>query len=87
MTYPPPASGPSFRPMSCPRCEGPMAAFQRAGIPVQYCQQCGGVFLDVSALDRIVAAELRAAPSAPGYRLTHHAPHGPAPTGPRPPGF
>ncbi|ROR43004.1 zf-TFIIB domain-containing protein [Kitasatospora cineracea] len=74
MTYPP---APSPRPPSCPRCTGPMAGYQRADVPVQYCERCTGVFLDLAALEQIVAVEAAARTAAP--QLAHHAPHGPVP--------
>ncbi|MCU0949310.1 MAG: zf-TFIIB domain-containing protein, partial [Porphyrobacter sp.] len=39
--------------MSCPVCRVPLAMSDRAGIEIDYCPQCRGVWLDRGELDKI----------------------------------
>lgn len=65
----------------CPRCNGAMNPYSRAGMQIDQCQNCGGIFLDRGELERLVEAESAyyaqagAAPydSPPGYapRYSH----------------
>ena len=40
--------------MSCPVCRVPLAMSDRAGIEIDYCPQCRGVWLDRGELDKII---------------------------------
>ena len=56
---------------TCPKCGGSMQTYSRAGLHVEQCTSCRGVFLDAGELERIVQAEgqwmqqQQHAPSAP----------------------
>lgn len=39
--------------MQCPRCGIPLTEAQRAGIPIDTCTSCGGVWLDRGELARL----------------------------------
>jgi Zn-finger nucleic acid-binding protein len=43
--------------MTCPKCEGEMAAHRYAGVTAQRCDSCGGIFLAKSDLGGLVEAE------------------------------
>lgn len=45
----------------CPRCDGKLAARSYAEMDVDECDACGGVFIEGSMMDRIVAARCSAA--------------------------
>ncbi|NUS59157.1 MAG: zf-TFIIB domain-containing protein, partial [Streptomycetaceae bacterium] len=57
--------------LTCPRCHGMMQTFQRAGVSVDQCTQCRGIFLDHGELEHILDAEKSwgapAYPQQPGY--------------------
>lgn len=57
--------------LTCPRCHGMMQTFQRAGVSVDQCTQCRGIFLDHGELEHILNAEktwgAQAYPQQPGY--------------------
>lgn len=40
--------------MQCPVCRVPLAMSDRAGIEIDYCPQCRGVWLDRGELDKII---------------------------------
>src|ERR1700742_307164 len=46
-----PANGP------CPNCGGVLVELERAGVKIDACRQCRGVFLDRGELDQIIARE------------------------------
>ncbi len=67
---------------ACPRCRTPMALSQRAGVVVDGCPECGGLWLDSGELQQLanspgalaqVAAAFRDAPS-PGEAPVHDCP-------------
>lgn len=68
--------------MTCPRCQGTMTGFARAGVQVDQCESCRGIFLDRGELERLVEAESQyyspqaATPTYPpaGYPATGPAP-------------
>lgn len=72
--------------MTCPKCRGEMKTFDRAGIHVEQCVQCRGIFLDHGELEQIVSADqqynspppLPGGPQPSGYRGR---PDSPAPYG------
>lgn len=41
----------------CPKCHGTMRQYERAGITVDQCGDCRGIFLDRGELERLVDAE------------------------------
>lgn len=43
--------------LRCPKCQGGMKSFERNGIFIDRCTQCGGLFLDRGELERLVEAE------------------------------
>lgn len=45
--------------MTCPKCRGEMKTFDRAGVHVEQCTDCRGIFLDYGELDQIVGADQR----------------------------
>jgi Zn-finger nucleic acid-binding protein len=57
--------------MTCPKCHGEMRTYERNGVHVDQCTQCGGLFLDRGELERLTAAEsahyAAPAPAAPRY--------------------
>lgn len=56
----------------CPKCSAAMITYERAGIEIDQCQSCRGVFLDRGELEQLIEAEQRyyqqpAPPQAPAY--------------------
>ena len=52
--------------MTCPKCRGEMASYERNGVLVDQCGECRGLFLDRGELERLITAEAsfgRAEPS------------------------
>lgn len=43
--------------MTCPRCGGTMQTFERAGVQVDQCSSCRGIFLDRGELEQLINAE------------------------------
>jgi uncharacterized protein len=69
--------------MACPICRVPLAMSDRAGIEIDYCPQCRGVWLDRGELDKII--ERSAAEAAPAAAAPQSATPTSAPTsGPNP---
>jgi len=51
--------------LKCPKCQAPMRSYERSGVTLERCSECGGVFLDRGELERLSEAEgdyLRRAP-------------------------
>jgi Zn-finger nucleic acid-binding protein len=46
----------------CPKCHGEMRTYERSGVLVDQCGECRGVFLDRGELERLMDAEMSAAP-------------------------
>ncbi|MFB9318630.1 TFIIB-type zinc ribbon-containing protein [Cryptosporangium minutisporangium] len=66
--------------MICPKCQAPMRQYERAGVTIDQCSECRGIFLDRGELERLVDAEDK-------YRRGSHGSHG-APSAPPPaPGY
>lgn len=42
---------------TCPKCGQAMQTYTRAGLQIEQCNSCRGVFLDAGELERIVQAE------------------------------
>ena len=45
------------RGLTCPKCRGPMTAYERNGITIDQCTECRGIFLDRGELERLIDAE------------------------------
>ncbi|HEX2221142.1 MAG TPA: zf-TFIIB domain-containing protein [Candidatus Limnocylindria bacterium] len=43
--------------LRCPKCDAPMRMYERNGVHVDRCTECGGIFLDRGELDRLITAE------------------------------
>jgi hypothetical protein len=43
--------------MTCPKCHGSMRQYERAGVTVDQCTECRGIFLDRGELERLLDAE------------------------------
>ena len=43
--------------LRCPKCDSPMRTYERNGVHVDRCIECGGLFLDRGELERLVDAE------------------------------
>jgi Zn-finger nucleic acid-binding protein len=43
--------------LTCPKCQGPMRAYERNGVHVDQCGECRGIFLDRGELERLIDAE------------------------------
>jgi Zn-finger nucleic acid-binding protein len=41
----------------CPKCHGTMRQYERAGITIDQCAECRGIFLDRGEMERLVDAE------------------------------
>lgn len=48
--------------LKCPKCLTVMNSFERSGVTLEHCPECGGIFLDRGELERVIEAE------APGLR-------------------
>jgi Zn-finger nucleic acid-binding protein len=59
-------------PFDCPRCGTVLTMSDRAGIEIDYCPSCRGVWLDRGELDKIIARAETApdAPAAPNSAWT-----------------
>jgi uncharacterized protein len=54
MTHDPMTAATALR---CPKCDAPMRSYERSGVTVDRCTECGGIFLDRGELERLVDAE------------------------------
>lgn len=43
--------------LKCPKCLTPMNSFERSGVTLEHCPECGGIFLDRGELERVIEAE------------------------------
>ncbi len=43
--------------LQCPKCQAPMRSYERSGITLERCTECGGIFLDRGELERLTDAE------------------------------
>lgn len=55
--------------MNCPLCDTSMQVSERESVEIQYCQQCGGIWLQRGALEGIVARVARNRNTIPGRVL------------------
>lgn len=51
--------------MSCPVCRTPLSMSDRAGIEIDFCPQCRGVWLDRGELDKIIERSVAPQPAPP----------------------
>lgn len=62
----------SITSLSCPKCQSPMRSYERSGVTVDRCSECGGIFLDRGELDHLIQMEgeytERQLASAPRHR-------------------
>ncbi len=49
----------------CPKCPGFMQTYSRAGVHIEQCGQCRGIFLDYGEIETIGRAETAYAPPPP----------------------
>ena len=47
----------SMTSLSCPKCQSPMRSYERSGVTVDRCIECGGIFLDRGELDHLIQRE------------------------------
>jgi Zn-finger nucleic acid-binding protein len=68
-------------PMSCTHCSVKMVMSERAGVEIDYCPQCRGVWLDRGELDKIIerAAREAAPPEPPRAPQAPYPPQAPFP--------
>jgi Zn-finger nucleic acid-binding protein len=53
----------------CPKCQNVLQTVNRAGIQLEQCQGCRGIFLDHGELEQLISAEERHyAAAAPAYQ-------------------
>jgi len=43
--------------LTCPKCQGAMRQYERAGVTVDQCGECRGLYLDRGELERLIDAE------------------------------
>jgi uncharacterized protein len=43
--------------LRCPKCDAPMRTYERNGVHLDRCTECGGLFLDRGELERLIDAE------------------------------
>ncbi len=43
--------------LKCPKCVATMTSFERSGVTLEHCPECGGIFLDRGELERMIEAE------------------------------
>jgi Zn-finger nucleic acid-binding protein len=56
----------------CPACRVNLVMSERAGVEIDYCPQCRGVWLDRGELDKILERSATEMPSAPSSRQQPH---------------
>lgn len=60
--------------MKCPKCPGDMRTYNRAGVQIEQCDNCRGVFLDYGELEAVSRAEAQWAAPPPAAPPSSHAP-------------
>ncbi len=50
---------------TCPKCRGYMRTYSRAGIQIEQCDSCRGIFLDYGELEQLTRAESQWSQPAP----------------------
>ncbi|WP_240617343.1 zf-TFIIB domain-containing protein [Nocardioides speluncae] len=51
--------------IKCPKCPGMMRTYNRAGVHIEQCDSCRGIFLDYGELESISRAETQYAAAPP----------------------
>ena len=75
-------------PMTSPHCAVPLVMSERAGIEIDYCPTCRGIWLDRGELDKIIERAAReAAPAAAPAAAQPQAGYPPQPPYPPQPGY
>lgn len=59
--------------MQCPIDGAQLVMADRAGVEIDYCPQCRGVWLDRGELDKIIERSAQAAPPPPPQARVHEA--------------
>ena len=54
--------------MNCPRCSSPLHPRVKKGVEIDYCNSCGGIWLDAGELDKIVQ---RSGKGSPQFQQQH----------------
>lgn len=62
--------------LKCPKCLTAMNSFERSGVTVEHCPECGGIFLDRGELERVIAAEAPGMPREPARSTPNAVPAG-----------
>ncbi len=57
---------PAATSLVCPKCSGPMLAWERNGVTIDRCGECRGIFLDRGELERLIDLEQRTMELATG---------------------
>lgn len=52
--------------LRCPKDQAPLRSYERNGIAIERCGECGGIFLDRGELERLTAAESAYLDRGPG---------------------
>lgn len=52
--------------LRCPKDQAPLRSYERNGITIERCGECGGIFLDRGELERLLAAESEHLDRGPG---------------------
>ena len=61
--------------MKCPKCPGHMRTYNRAGVQIEQCDTCRGVFLDYGELEAVTQAEaMWSAPPPPHVQHSYAPP-------------
>lgn len=42
--------------LKCPKDQAPLRSFERNGVTIERCSECGGVFLDRGELEQLISA-------------------------------
>ena len=50
----------------CPKCQSTMRSYERSGVTVDRCSECGGLFLDRGEVERLVELEGQMVGGGPG---------------------
>ena len=69
--------------ITCPKCQGEMRQYERAGVTIDQCTECRGIFLDRGELERLIDAESSFYAGQPAQRPAPPA-AAPAPAAPAP---
>ncbi|HEX2298046.1 MAG TPA: zf-TFIIB domain-containing protein [Pseudonocardiaceae bacterium] len=62
--------------MTCPKCHGSLRTVNKAGVRLEQCENCRGIFLDHGELEQILQAEQRYYGGGAPYLGSHGGHHG-----------